>query len=756
MKPIPQHRYTAEEEKQVKLVTDDFRSARNARNTSCYWDDGDWITRWDLQEKMYMMWFAKPSQDEFQSNVKSPMATGRIASTLQKLRKIDLQFVARPADSEDAEDKRKAMVVQELLNVLFKKGLFKYKLITAMEDSLVHGSSFLQIYPLETYRDVKIQQTDTEEMSKKERKDLEDGKRIWKSDRIIEYDDIMIEPVKIQEMFIDPSARNLHGSSYSAQYVVRRMLPSMAQFEAMYEGDKDAKNVSKVRPGSSYKDGDYEYFQPPKDMTDGDYVELLHYYNKPKDKYIVIANDVVIKDMPLPFNHKQLPFIKLDTIPNPHQFYGIGIPDRLAALQAEEEILKNLTYDRLHITSNPLRKVKKGSYGEFSKHYLDAQGGGALLPVNNLDDEAPMEFPNMNFDMFRAVEGINRDAVLATQIDPIQMGIMQKYVSATTSMLTKEQMDTFISGLIDSFSRDLSVMGYQIVSLMKQFYTVPRIDEKLGEMPKRVRLEGIEIDPDTFEITNKDAGAYSFMEVKPEYFEISGDWDVVISPESVEVMSKALEMQKSQANIAQLAPFMVDPTNKEAMKKHPTPWINGPKTVEWYVQTNGIPEDLLVVDIEDEDIGRDRAVEQGKRMLNGEIVEGMAGEPDAHKKIHLQQLTAQNNKVKNIKQQIMDSGMPPEYMAQMPIGMAMKEAQDLAMKLALHLEADNAPIMVAEEMAVEAAKPSQPMGPQVPMPPGLTQAGGQTPPIPAAGNQMQGMQPQSPPPRAGRPPMAAQ
>ena len=765
---VPKKRYTKAEAEVIKKVRDNFASAKMSRQNSCYWDTatggivsdaagtsgGDWMNRWDIQEKMYLMWFEKPSRDEFESNVKSPMTSGRIDSTVNKLRKIDLRFAVRPQDSDSSKDVRKAKIVQELTNELFSKGQFKHQLTSWFKDALIHGVAFLQIYYLKKHRKVQIPLIKASEMSEDQKKGVKEGVRAYKEEKIVEYDDIMIEPIKIQEVFVDPSARCVHGSAYEAQWMIRRMLPSMEQFKAIYEGDPEAKNVSKVRPASAYTDIDTEFFEAPRDVDGDDYVEVLHYYNKPEDKYVVLANDVVIKDMPLPYLHKQIPIVMATTIEMPHQLYGVGIPDRLLPIQTEEEILKNMTYDRLHMTANPIVKVKRNIYGELSKAYSEGSAG-LLLPVNQPEDFMPVEFPQMTFDMFRAIEGLERDAVLATQVDPIQMGVMQKYVSATTSMLTKEQMDAFINSLVDSFSEPLSIAGYQIVSLMKQYYSVPRIDEKLGKPKnKKVRLQGIEINPDTMEIIQKKTGDYSFLEVKPEYFDISGDWDVTINPESMEVVSKAIEMQKSQANIAQLAPFLVDPADSSMRMQHPSPWLDGPKMLNWYMETNNIPQDLLIPAQEDEDISMKRAEDQGKRLMAGEEVPGIPGEPDFHKKVHVKQLYEINKKVNKMEDQMGELGpMAGAYVGMLPGMQEMEELKAMARKFALHLQEDDMPEAMAEENVTQKA-----MGPEVPMPPGMNQAsggGGPSMPMPAGGNQSMG-EPQmgGPGGNTGRPPMA--
>jgi len=756
--PLPKRRYTLDEAEVIEKVRSDYNSAKTSRETGCYWGapstTGDWEQRWDLQEKINMGWAESPKQDEFESNVKSPMSSGRIEATMHKLKRLNLQFVVRPDDIKDPKDKRKARVVQELLNNLFERREFKTRMTTWFQDCLTHGSAFIHVYYLRKKRKVQMPKVDTKQMSEEEIEKLKNREKVYKTEYVYDYDDIAFEPVKIQEVFVDPSARSLHGTSYEAQWIIRRMLPSLTQFKAMYSADPDAKNINKVRPVSHYVGEQTEFFEPPRDVDNDDYVELLHYYNKAEDRYVVVANDVLIKDMPLPYKHKQLPFVKIDAYEVAHQFYGMGIPDRLMNIQSEEEILKNLVYDRLHITANPIIKVKKSIYGEFSKSYQTAEPG-LMVPVNNQDDVMPLEYQAMNFDMFRGIDALNRDAVLATQIDPIQMGVNQKYVSATTSMLTKEQMDTYITSLMDTWTEPLNTAAKQCISLMSQFYTVPRV-EAAGKTAKnkQIRLLDIEVNPKTLEVQDK-RGKYTYLEIKPDFFDINGDWEVEIATESVEVQSKAIEMQKSQASLAQLAPFMVDPQNTQATMMHPTPWVDGPKMLEWYMETNGIPKDMMAVLDEDEDISAERAELQGKKMITGQPVPGMAGEPEIHKKVHVEQMRIINTQKAELEKQLENIGpeMMP-YLMMMPEGQKLGQLDKIANVFANHLMEDAKPKSAEVQSAVEQSMPPAPQQPQVPMPPGLTPAGSGQPPMPAAGNQQGGMGMEMP--QQGRPPMAEQ
>ena len=168
------------------------------------------------------------------------------------------------------------------------------------------------------------------------------------------------------------------------------------------------------------------------------------------------------------------------------------------------------------------------------------------------------------------------------------------------------------------------------------------------------------------------------------------------------------------------------------------------------METNGIPKEIMAVLSEDEDISAERAELQGKKMLAGEPVPGIAGEPELHKKVHVDQLRIINKQKAELEKSFED--FPPElmeYMISSPQGQQLQELDKIANMLANHLMEDDQPKATEVQSAVQSSMPQQP---EVPMPPGLTPAGSGQPPMPAAGNQQSGMGAEVPP--QGRPPMA--
>ncbi len=88
-------------------------------------------------------------------------------------------------------------------------------------------------------------------------------------------------------------------------------------------------------------------------------VEVIRYYNKIDDCYVVVANGIWLNPIgkeilsPLPFNHKRLPFfdVKFDFLGN--FFYGKSLPDKLKTMQDVLNVLTNMLLDQSFLTIFP-------------------------------------------------------------------------------------------------------------------------------------------------------------------------------------------------------------------------------------------------------------------------------------------------------------------------------------------------------------------------------------------------------------------
>ncbi len=97
------------------------------------------------------------------------------------------------------------------------------------------------------------------------------------------------------------------------------------------------------------------------DVTEG-MVEIIRYYSKQNDEFIIIANGVWLNPLmssgetvtsPIPFNHKQLPFFEFKFDFFGDWFYGKSLPDKLKSYQDVLNVLTNMLLDQSFLTVFP-------------------------------------------------------------------------------------------------------------------------------------------------------------------------------------------------------------------------------------------------------------------------------------------------------------------------------------------------------------------------------------------------------------------
>ena len=89
-------------------------------------------------------------------------------------------------------------------------------------------------------------------------------------------------------------------------------------------------------------------------------VEVIRYYNKEADEFVVLANGVWVnpigkKVCPLPFSHKELPFYSVVFEPFASDFpYGKALPDKMLGEQDAINALYNMMLDQAFVSIHPL------------------------------------------------------------------------------------------------------------------------------------------------------------------------------------------------------------------------------------------------------------------------------------------------------------------------------------------------------------------------------------------------------------------
>lgn len=780
-----------------KMFNDLENEAVTNRQTSCYWsagsanqndsesvggNGGDWSPRFDLQEQVAIMWFGDLDQsDGYRSNVKSPEIAGRIQSTMQKLVKLNLEFSARPSRPEVAFF---AQIAQLMINNTFSKNKYKFRLNDAFYSSLVHGTAPVTIDFVVRKRKVKMPISKAENMTAEEKKKFkETGDIQYRKIEKIDLRDVVINNRRIQEIYFDPSGRMVHGDMYYCDYYVDKQMISKNVFDSIFKDRVGFKDVDKVKSKSELAKEVSErasFFKPPASMR-GDYVELTYLHHYSKDLKMIRANNIFIYEAPLPYVHKKLNIVNLNPFKLPDQIYGIGIVDFLLPAITQIELLQNAIYDYVIYTTNPILMVEKNIYGDFSSKYRQARPG-LMIPVQDVSRAvAPLKYSPLSMDVFQALSSLQRDAVIASQQDPSQLGVVVKNATATANIMNKEVMDAYVNFIMVNYTEGLNEIASQVLSLLHQFLTDDDVYDTINggivetiREPRRINTGTTKynIDWDNQTIDSEETpGSDNYLEIdsKMFFYKKKGkdgkekecpvrdeDLSIELTAESKQLISEALEAQRSKENLTQLASFMVDPADKQKVAQSLTPWIDGPMMLEDFYEKNHIDKKSLLKKSENDRQAEERATEQNKDMMNMVVAIPEAGEPDAHVKIHnelLYMLEAQVNilqakvdaEMKKVSEQQDPMTMQQAMMmGQMPpVPEPTQEAMD-AMRdmerwkgiikiLADHLSIDTSPAYMRTASILGNAQQmtTPPQAPQAPMP---GNQGGATP-LGSMGNQ---------------------
>lgn len=764
-------------------IRDKYWESRNYLESSCTRNKatdsdsgGNWFRHVEKLKKAWALWYKPFSEDAFRSNVKSPMITGRVESAMHKIKSMSMGFKAFPTEDND---KGKAKIINEVINSLFKRKKTRYSLATWFKDGLMAPVGYVRVYYAKDVKEFSLAKGAVKDFTKdelKENKKRKEEKKQLKTffkepEDVVTYDDIVVEPIPFQEAFPDPNARRIQGRAFACTYFIRRRVLSWEQFQAEFKDDPNCFDVDKVKTGGQYDDddlfGEYEF---PKEITDGDFVEVLECENVGEDDYSIVANDMLIRGSygshkgPLPYNHKRITYVKIGAIEEPHQYHHRCIGDQLLAMQAEEEILKNMVYTRFHKTIDGSWIVNAKDMPKFVESYkatggrfipAPATGGRGLNQVVDFVERSPVDF-----GAFNALETIRQDATTATQFDPSQLASASKDKTATQSMMDKEVVDAFIVSVMESFGEGIIEVAEQVVMLMQQFYTIPKIKkitgedgkEKLQKMYRSIRLDNksIEVDGDAIEVKDSEED-YNFFEVKGEYLNLEGELNIIVSPDSMKVPSKGLEAKQSMEALAQMMQFAVNPNDPEASAKNPLPLVDAVKLMRWYAEANDIPEDVLLEKSTRPQAQKMQALLQSMELNKGKLVVSEAGESKEHIDIHEQLLNNWLTEEERLKQAIMESTeaqmaqmappmpqgpmmmpTPPEPQIDPALEKAMKQVTKIIDVYKQHIMGDAVPkINETGELMSRGQEPPMPGGGTMPMPGGGME--GQGPPMPPGG-----------------------
>lgn len=225
-------------------------------------------------------------------------------------------------------------------------------------------------------------------------------------------------------------------------------------------------------------------------------VEIIRYYNRDVDEYVIIANGIWLNPIitkrkkeisPLPFKHKELPFweIRFETF-DAHFFYGKSLPDKLKSFQDVLNVLTNMLLDQSFLTV--FKPILTNGFDSIEDDYLrpgrrtpvDTQGLSIKDAVVELDISTPSGWHQYILEYTRKI-------MEEASVDGLQQGSTAGMADRTPAQAVRVAAEGVASvlGLFGRFvkygiNRKATLRAKNIM----QFWTDPKnpiIEQVLGD-----------------------------------------------------------------------------------------------------------------------------------------------------------------------------------------------------------------------------------------------------------------------------------
>lgn len=658
----------------------------NARQSSCNLVNFDgsksWDSHWDLLEKDHLMWADYGDTEDWRSNLKSSVSYRTTAFLDSRERKQEIKFLVEARNEED-EKKGRAITYRYMIDDYFRRNPdIRYKFLDTSKRAKIFGTSIAYIpYTIRT-RSVRF----PKDIDIKE-EDLKKGiipEMQYEEKVIVDYEDIDFVPWDIRDFYIDPNAQYLHGTSHAAVDAAGILYLTPAQVRLMFQGDSNIKNLDKIDYVSNAEEYASPFFKPPRDIEKG-YGELIYYYNVETDSEVIIYEDTLLKDGPIPYVDKQIPFVAFHFVRYPGSFYGMGVGDITLQQSSEESAIKNARLERIKLLTNPPTLVGATVFGDIDDQW-DRIEPNIIIRVGDVSQVKGLELPNIPFDSFRITEELKDEVVMNTGVNPQGLTLPMSSTPATNTLAMKENMTDMVNLYADNLMAGMTDWGHLLVSRITQFYSKPTRKASLEFNKKEMRelrLEDIDLYKDgENNYKYRNIKGSKIIPLEKEMFKWEGEPKVYISPDFVSPISHAFKMRKAEEVLPQLVQLAGDrsmpgPDGKMAV-------IDIRKLVKWYLREMEMSgEDLLIDEDEDKIEEIQQAMKQQEKMQEGEDVPGRPGEPLPHRYTHSVELRRLNDTMASQEFEAMGMTQEPQLIA------FVEAMEKYRVQLAEHLRVDN-------------------------------------------------------------------
>lgn len=407
-------------------------------------------------------WREQKGKDQWQSNHIVPMTFSVVETALSEVVELQLRPKIGPQGEEDVP---RAKVMQYGFNYSCEVSDWDMNLYDVWQDTFIKGTAIAQEY---YWADKRMIQNIKDK----------DGKPITTETEVLDYDDVYMENVRLEDFYVDERARGFLGP-YKARDCIRRYIMNIDDFRQFFSGDiwDPMGNARFVRPGGDVNY--YENYKPPEGINKDKDVEVLWYWStRPNDRLWIVANDVMVRRGPNPYKHKQLPFARNIDVKRTHSFYGKGEPEILESVQDEANVIRRMTIDRSHLDIDKMFIVS--TRVSLNDEDLIARPHG-MIPSDDTNVTKSVEYGDLPQSVELTYKHLEDDSVIGTGINPRAQSLPTAG-SATEAAILKESTLKRIRKKIWMMKKEfLPVVCRLRMANILQFYSQPRLEEIVGD-----------------------------------------------------------------------------------------------------------------------------------------------------------------------------------------------------------------------------------------------------------------------------------
>lgn len=402
-------------EKERKVLSDIvllFRDTQSARDKNFQYFDGsnliDYID--DSVRRFNTNVDERDGIEDWQAGVHVHFTRNKVLGILGKV--LEILPIARFTPRGD-EDAQRASILSNVYEFVEELDDYEEFMTHLLLESIVKGTGI-------GYEDIDVQE--------KTYRDVEGiGDDITVTENKEKTTKIYASIVPLEEFY--PASVSIRKIKDMPYCFWRKIMP-YSKFVQMYGHLRKSQLVSSQVTFTGAEARPYYVDFLDSTMADGS-VEVIRFYDKMNDQYVIIANGIWINPIntavneevsPLPWNHKELPFwdVKFDHFGD--FFYGKSLPDRLKSMQDVLNVLTNMLLDQSFLTIFP--PLITTGFDDVEDDYLrpgrripiDTQG----LPINSAMQVLDLKTPS---GWHQYILDYTRQVLEESSLDKVSSGI---------------------------------------------------------------------------------------------------------------------------------------------------------------------------------------------------------------------------------------------------------------------------------------------------------------------------------------------